>query len=262
MQQLLLLNEHRTRIVKALDAAVALAAVATVPITVLQLRGEQNAWVLAADWLIWIVFVVEYLVMRRFPPAEGGFTGGNEYDRRNFRDWRNWVSVAIIVLTFPPLAPLLRLVRLVRVVRLARVGRIAAVSTRALGHTLGRRGVLYVFGFVVLAIVLGGAAITSVESAVAGGESLADGVWWATLTAVGAGVGQPGPESIGGRAIALGLVLCGVGFVSTLAGSIAAYFLGEDEEDWAALHQRLDEIHAVVKPPPIETDPTTDEPRS
>ena len=254
---MLLLNEHRARIVKALDAAVALAAVATVPITALQLRDEQNAWVLAADWLIWIVFVVEYLVMLRLPPEEGGFTGGNEYDRRNFRDWRNWVSVAIIVLTFPPLAPLLRLVRLVRVVRLARVGRIAAVSTRALGHTLGRRGVVFVFGFVVLAIVLGGAAITSVESAVAGGENLADGVWWATLTAVGANVGEPGPESIGGRAIALGLMLCGVGFVSTLAGSIAAYFLGEDDEKWAALHQHLDEIHAATRP----ADPSTIETR-
>ena len=38
-------------------------------------------------------------------------------------------------------------------------------------------------------------------------------------------------------------MLCGVAFVSTLAGSIASYFLGEDEAKWADM--RLDEIHAT-----------------
>ena len=244
-----LLQEHRAPIIKALDIAVAVAAVATIPITVLQIRGEQDAWVLAADWVIWSVFVIEYLVMLRLPPQEGGFSGRNQYDRGNFSDWRNWVSVAIIVLSFPPLAPLLQLVRLVRVVRLARLGRIAAVSARGLGHTLGRRGVIYVFGFVVLAIVVGGVAITAVEPDVPDGKGLANGVWWATTATVGGGIGEPGPQTTGGRAIALGLMLCGVAFVTTLAGSIAAYFLGEDKATWRELSTRIDEIHTAVAAP-------------
>ena len=127
------LHQHRARIVKVLDAAVAVAAVATIPVTVLQLRGDQNAWILAADWLIWSTFVAEYLVMLRLPSEQGGFDGANQWDRRNFRDWRNWVSLVIIVLSFPPLDPLLRVVRLVRVARLARLGKIATVSTRGVG---------------------------------------------------------------------------------------------------------------------------------
>lgn len=241
-----LIHEHRAPIVKILDAAVALAAVATIPITVLQLRDEQNAWVVAADWVIWSVFVVEYMVMFHLPPDQGGFNGRDGRDWQNFEDWRNWVSIGIVVLSFPLLPALLGTVRLVRVVRLARLGRIAAVSTRGLGHTLGRGGVVYVFGFVILAIVVGGVAITAVEPAVTQGESLADGIWWATSTTVGTGIGEPAPDSTTGRAIALGLMLCGVAFVSTLAGSIAAYFLGEDEAKWADMSRRLDEIHAAT----------------
>ena len=241
-----LLHEHRAPIIKWLDAAVALAAVATVPVTVLQLRDEQDAWLVVADWLIWSVFVVEYLVMLQLPPQEGGFEGVDRRDRGNFADWRNWVSLAIIVLSFPLLAPMLRFVRLVRVARLARLGKVATVATRGVGRTLGRRGLWYVFGFVVLAIVGGGAAITEVEPAVTRGENLADGVWWAVTTAVGTGLNEPAPVSLAGRGIALGLMLCGVAFITTLAGSIAAYFTGEDEARWEVLTRRLDEIHAAT----------------
>src|SRR5688500_7005836 len=61
------LHEHRAPIFKILDVAVAVAAVATIPVTVLQLRGDPNAWILAVDWLIWSTFVAEYLVMLALP---------------------------------------------------------------------------------------------------------------------------------------------------------------------------------------------------
>jgi voltage-gated potassium channel len=242
------LHEHRAPIFKILDVAVAVAAVATIPVTVLQLRGDQNAWILAVDWLIWSTFIAEYLVMLALPEDEGGFRGANQWDRRNFRDWRNWVSLVIIVLSFPPLDPLLRVVRLVRVARLARLGKIATVSTRGVGHTLGRRGVYYVLGFVVLAIVIGGVAITEVEPKVSGSEDIVDGLWWAMSTAVGTGVGDPGPQTPAGRMIAMTLVLCGVAFITTLAGSIAAYFLGEGEDDAKLqdIARRLDLIQAQL----------------
>jgi hypothetical protein len=68
---------------------------------------------------------------------------------------------------------------------------------------------------------------------------------------VGTGINGPGPKTLEGRAIALVLMLCGVALLTTLAGSIAAFFLGSKSalQD-AKVHERLDEIHrAVVSSP-------------
>lgn len=241
------LTVHRAKIIRILDIAVAIAAIATIPVTLAELRDKTDALILACDWVIWLIFVTEYLVMLRLPPQVGGFFGDKALDHRNLRDWRNWVSIVIIVLSFPLLAPIFQFVRLVRVVRLARLGRIAAVATRGVGQTLGRRGVLYVAGLVIIAIILGGALMASIEPATVGGTDTFSGIWWATVTTVGTGISGRGPESFEGRAIALVLMLCGVAFLTTLAGSIAAFFLGNASAiETTKVGMQLDEIHAVV----------------
>jgi len=130
------LTEHRAKIIRVLDAAVAIAAFATIPVTIVELNDVSNPLILACDWIIWLVFVAEYLVMLRLPPQEGGFFGENLLDRKNLHDWRNWVSIAIIVLSFPLISPIFQLVRLVRVVRLARLGRIVRRGNARCGADL------------------------------------------------------------------------------------------------------------------------------
>jgi hypothetical protein len=161
-------------------------------------------------------------------------------------DWRNWLSIGILAVTFPLVYPAFQFLRLIRVARLARIGRAAAVTTRALGQTIGRRGVIYVAALVGLAIFLGGSLMIALEPNV-GGDDLWSGVWWAATTTIGTGIGGPSPQTIEGRAIAIVLMLCGVAFVTTLAGSIAAYFLGQRQggidDD---LHRKVADIHAIV----------------
>lgn len=253
------LADHRATIIKVLDVAVAVAALATIPITVIELRGSTNGLILAIDWAIWLTFVAEYVVMLRLPPEEGGFSGPKALDRTNWKDWRNWMSVAIIVLSFPLLAPIFQFIRLVRVVRLARLGRVVAVAARGVGQTFGRRGVLYVAALVSGAIVIGGSLITAVEPAAVGNSDTFSGIWWAAVTTVGTGINEPGPKTFEGRTIALVLMLCGVALLTTLAGSIAAFFLGETSVDAAKVHEQLDEIHRNVvggrqTGPPIPND--------
>jgi voltage-gated potassium channel len=241
-----LTDEHVATIIRVLDVAVASAAVATIPITLVELRGNSTPLIIACDWIVWVIFVAEYLVMLWLPPKEGGF-GDRRADRRELRDWRNWVSIAIIVLSFPLLAPIFQFIRLVRVVRLARLGRIAAIATRGVGQTVGRRGVLYVAGLVIVAIVLGGALMTTVEPKIVGGTGTLSGIWWAAVTTVGTGIHGPGPETLEGRVIALLLMLCGVALLTTLAGSIAAFFLGKEVTvDAPRVQKQLDEIHEAV----------------
>jgi voltage-gated potassium channel len=242
------ITHHRAKIIRVLDIAVAIAALATIPVTLAELGGNSNPLILTADWIIWLIFVAEYVVMLRLPPQDGGFFGDRALDRRNLHDWRNWVSIAIIVLSFPPLNYFFQFIRLLRVVRLSRLGRIAAVATRGVGQTFGRRGVLYVAGLVIVAIILGGALIVTVEEpAAVGGADTLSGIWWATVTTVGASLTGRGPETFEGRTIALVLMLCGVAFITTLAGSIAAFFLGKESTvDAIRVQRQLDEIHSAV----------------
>jgi hypothetical protein len=53
----------RARYERSIDTLVVLAAVATLPIVVAEARGDTDFWVLASDWLIWSVFVLDYLFM-------------------------------------------------------------------------------------------------------------------------------------------------------------------------------------------------------
>ena len=241
------ITEKERRLLKYLRRAVGVAAVATLPITVVELNGSGGSWVIAADWLIWLVFMTEWLIMMQLPREVGGFTGRRPFDRGHWRDWRNWLSVFILVISFPLLYPAFQLVRLVRVVRLARIGRATAITTGALGKTIGRRGVIYVAALVLSAIVVGGALMAALEPDTVGGTDIWNGMWWAATTTVGAGIGASSPSSVEGKVVTLILMLCGVAFISTLAGSIAAVFLGS-EEDAARkmMRHQVAELHAQL----------------
>lgn len=242
------ITEGEKTLLKIVSRAVAIVALATIPVTIAELNESSSLLVRVADWLIWLVFLVEWVLMLVFPPKTGGFLGRKVLDHHNWRDWRNWLSVAILITSFPLLYPAFQLIRLVRVVRLARLGRVAAVTTRALGDTLGRRGVIYVSALVCSAIVLGGALMSSLEPKAIGGKDIWRGIWWAATTTVGTGiVGGLGPLTVEGRIITIILMLCGVAFVTTLAGSIAAFFLGQHSATRTEeLHRRVAEIHEAV----------------
>lgn len=235
------------RLLRVVSGLVVVAALATVPVTIAELNGDTAPLIVLTDWAIWCVFAFEWALMFAFPPAAGGFVGQSAWDRRNWGDWRNWLSVGILAVTFPLVYPAFQFLRLIRVARLARIGRAAAVTTRTLGQTIGRRGVVYVAALVALAIFLGGSLMISLEPTVVGGHDLWSGLWWAATTTIGTGIGGPSPQTIEGRAIAIVLMLCGVAFVTTLAGSIAAYFLGQTHRGMDDdLHRKVADIHAVL----------------
>ena len=57
-------------LVKFVAAAVIVAALATVPLTVAQLRGFDGPLAAGLDWVIWLVFVANFFVLL-FEPRQG-----------------------------------------------------------------------------------------------------------------------------------------------------------------------------------------------
>jgi voltage-gated potassium channel len=226
------------RLRAALDVAVVLGALATIPLTVLQERGAKSHALDAMDWAVWGVFAIEFAFILCLAP------------RVQFRRFSTAADFAVVVLSFPLLPNLLSLVRLARVVRLLRLTRLTAVAVlgvAALKEILGRRGLVYVVAITTLLILVGGGCLSILEpETVKGGYG--DGIWWAIVTASTVGYGDIAPTTFWGRLIAVVLMLVGIGLMSTLAASITSHFVQQtssaEMKDVAA---RLDRIERILE---------------
>jgi voltage-gated potassium channel len=152
-----------------LQWAVVVAALATIPLILEEERSNPSPGLVVADWVIWLVFLADYVVMAALA-----------VDRRRYVR-QNYLGLAVVVISFPLLPPLLGLVRLARRLRILRLARLILVASRglpALRATLGRRGFLYVISVTALLVLVAGALMATIEpETVRGGFGA--GVWWA-----------------------------------------------------------------------------------
>ncbi len=226
-----------TKLVRVLEASVLVGALTTIPLTLLGEENPSAQWIQVADWLVWTVFLVEYIIMVAVAP------------RRALYIRRNPLNLAVIVLSYPYLPAAFGLVRLARLTRFLRVLRLVGITARAvdaLRTIFWHRGMVSVVAISIFVILAGGAALTLLEpQTVRGG--FGDGVWWAVVTASTIGYGDIAPTTLAGRLIAVVLMLSGVGLISTLAASITAYFVGGEENvGLIELKERTERIEALL----------------
>jgi voltage-gated potassium channel len=225
-----------------LEIAVILAALLSLPLTIVEINGQQGVSFLVADWIIWSAFVAEYLLALGLADNRPRFVRSA------------WLSLLVVLISFPLLPSVLAVVRLARVIRLLRLVRLVAFGARlvpALRSTIGRRGLVYVLALFLLLIVMAGATMSVVEPQTVKGN-LWDGVWWAVVTATTVGYGDISPSSPPGRLVAIALMLFGIGLTATLAASVAAYFVkvdqgGTDLNDVVARLQRVESLLVELK---------------
>ena len=219
---------------RVFEVLVLVAALATVPVIILQERGAAHLWVGAADWLIWAIFAAEFT----------DEIAKSKNKRAALR--RSLLSLTVVVVSFPLLPALFGLARLTRLIRLGRLLRLAR-GLRALSGALGRRGLIYVASLAVCAVLGAGALMATLEPATVKG-GFGSGVWWALVTATTVGYGDISPATVEGRIVAALLMLIGIGLVGTLAASIAAHFVGQQENtELAAIEQRLERIESILE---------------
>jgi voltage-gated potassium channel len=220
-----------------LDVAVVAAALLTIPLTVAQVRSPDDRLLHEADWVVWVVFLIEYVVRFRLAPDRARFVR------------RQWLLLAVVVLTFPGFPHVLALAGATRVFVAARVLRLIVVASRAaaiLGSSTRRAGLLYMVGMTALVVFVGSGLMLVLES----DEVIPDygsALWWALVTVTTVGYGDIAPKSFGGRVLAVIVMMMGIGLVSTLAAAVAATFIGADERsEFEAIAARLDRIEALL----------------
>lgn len=226
---------------RGLAIAVIFMAVATVPAVILEEQGQTSLGLDLANWSIWTVFALDYAILLLLAT-----------DRRTYVR-RNWLGAAIVLLSFPLTPPLFALVRLARLSRLLRLLRIGLVAGRALGGlrlVLGRPGLLYVASVSAIIVIAGGGMLTILEPETVKGDFWT-GVWWALVTTTTVGYGDITPSTPEGRILAAVLMVSGLGFISTLSATIAAYFVRHDAEredaEMKVMKKQLDEMREMLR---------------
>lgn len=140
---------------------------------------------------------------------------------------RNWLDVLIIVFALASiLGSATAWVALARISRLALAALLLARVAGSLRNLLSPRGVPYLVGLGVIAILLSGVGFYLLEPTV---DTLGDGLWLALVTATTIGYGDFVPTSTAARIFAGFVVVVGFGLLSIMVASFAAAFMGEDE---------------------------------
>ena len=216
-----------------------IVAFLVVPVILVEESSLAQPWPTIAavgNWFIWLAFFVEAVVMLSLVP--------------NKWTWikQNPVALPIVVLTPPFLPASLQALRVVRLLRLLRLVR----AVRLMRRILSLDGLRWIGLLTFFLIVGGGTAFAEVEA----DQDLSswDGVWWAVTTVTTVGYGDINPATDAGRAIAVVIMVSGIGFVALLTAAMAHQFveatvqreLAETEQEVAegdeALRQELREI--------------------
>jgi voltage-gated potassium channel len=183
---------------------------------------------LVTDYLIWAVFVVEFIV--RLVLAEGR----GDYAVRHIPD--------LLMVALPMLRPL-RLLRFLVLLRM--INRRATASLRG-------RVVMYVVASAALVLLIAALAILDAErrNPRANIKTFGDALWWAMQTMTTVGYGDRFPITGEGRSIGAGLMLAGIALLGVVTASIAAWLIEQvrvvEAESQTATRQDIAELRTEV----------------
>lgn len=186
-----------------------IAALLVVPVIVGEEFGVGEPWKtvdVVANWAIWLVFAAEVVTMSAVTPGRWAWLRKHPFE------------LAIVVLTPPLLPATLQSARAFRLLRLVRL----VVSVKQIRGFFSVEGLRYASLVAVFGILGGGSAFAAIES----DQHLNawDGIYWAigTVTTAGSDIV---PKTIGGRIIAVGMMIIGIGYAAMLTAALAHAFL-------------------------------------
>lgn len=183
---------------------------------VLEFTSGLSPFLETAGYVIWGIFIVEFLV--RFAVAPGKF----EFLKQN------WLTLISLVL---PAIRVLRFIRFVRVFRGIRLVRVVASVNRGMGalrRSMARRGLGYVVAITLVVLLAGAAGMYEFERE-HGLHSYPEALWWTSmlLTTIGS---EYWPRTVEGRMLTFLLSLYALGILGYVAATLATFFIGRDAE--------------------------------
>jgi len=192
---------------------------------VLELTRGLHPMLEALSTTIWVIFVLEFLIELVLAPRKLAYLRSQ---------WLTVLSLALPALRVLRIARTLRVLRAARAVRGARLLRVVSGlnrGMRALGASMGRRGLGYVMALTMLVIVAGAAGMLALEREAIGGlPDYASALWFTImlLTTIGSEYWPRTPE---GRLLCLLLSLYAIGVFGYITAALASFFVDRDREE-------------------------------
>ena len=186
------------------------------------------------DLGIWAAFLAEYLARLFVAPNRVAFILHNPLD--------------LLLVVIPVLRPL-RLVRSVTLIRAVRLTRIGAGTGRVVRQSrlrLASRAALLAAGSATIMILAASVMELDAERGAvhANITTFGDALWWAVSTITTVGYGDHYPVTAAGHAIAIVLMIVGVGMFGVVAASASAWFISADQEE--DRHQQADTLTTLT----------------
>jgi voltage-gated potassium channel len=236
-------SHRNTRVTKALEWPMALLALAVIPALLLDdgsATPRTHVAALSVNWFVWVAFCGEFVVRLSVAP-----------ERRTFIK-RSWFDLLIIAISPPFGVPQamqgVRALRALRLLRLVRAFAFLSIGLKSARRALNHRKFHYVLLLTAGVMLLGATGLYTVEHPVNSSvKSFDDALWWAMTTTTTVGYGDIYPVTGEGRFIAVLLMLTGIGVIGVFTATIANLFMVQDDEDqFGAIHDRLDTLHAKL----------------
>ncbi|WP_308209242.1 MULTISPECIES: potassium channel family protein [Aeromicrobium] len=168
-----------------------------------RLETDLRTVLVGVTWTVWFVFALDFAVRVWLASERASYA------------LTHWYDVALIVL------PMLRPLRLLRLLALVRV------LDRSAASSLAGRVLVYVTGTAVMSVGLGSLAVLDVEQDAAGANitTIGDALWWACTTVTTVGYGDRFPVTLEGRAVAVVLMVVGIGVVGSVTAAVATWLV-------------------------------------
>ncbi|WP_277680033.1 potassium channel family protein [Gracilibacillus dipsosauri] len=173
---------------------------------------SDNNSAMFLDRIVWGIFLID--ITARFIKSES---------KLNYIKKHPFDIIAII--PFDAVFQLARFVRLFRVLRMVLIGK---HYMRPFFEIIKTNGLDRVIAFTTVLILVSSIPIYFVEPSI---NSYQDAVWWSIVTSTTVGYGDISPVTALGRIIAILLMLFGIGLIGMVTGSIATYFIKNDDEE-------------------------------
>jgi len=214
------------RLERWLDRPLAVLGVAWLALLVLDLTRGLSPLLSKLGWIIWAVFVVDFLVRLALAPRRLVFLR---------KRWLTALSLLVPALRIARFAALVRASRAARAARGIRLVRVLGSVNRgmkALGHTMQRRGLGYVLALTLIVLLAGSAGFFALERDSAHPSAPRDfgsAVWWTAMVLATMG-SEYWPQTAEGRVLCLLLALYGFAMFGYVTATLATFFIGQDAE--------------------------------
>ncbi|MHB9134622.1 MAG: ion transporter [Armatimonadota bacterium] len=182
------------------------------------LTPDQHRMVILTEWLIWVIFILQFAVMFSLAPNKGRYLR------------RNWLTVVSLLI---PYLRIFRIVRAFKAIRLLTVARLVTLTNRALrqlGLVLQARRILFVAFSTIIVDFISAAGMYFLERGAPGTaiDSFGTALWFTTRSVMNADV-PIAPVTPEGRFLGVLISLYGFAIFGIITAALASLFIHNDQ---------------------------------